>query len=40
LTAFDVPISGKPEIGAPPQDEVFAFKLHLPDPIGSMESIV
>jgi hypothetical protein len=34
-----VPISGKPEIGAPPQDEVCGFKLHPPDPIGFMESI-
>jgi hypothetical protein len=32
-------ISGKPEIGAPPQDEVCEFKLHPPDPIGFMESI-
>ncbi|MFZ2141096.1 MAG: hypothetical protein WAV78_29945, partial [Xanthobacteraceae bacterium] len=38
-TALDVPISGKPEIGAPPQDEVCGFKLHPPDPIGFMESI-
>src|SRR6202011_2470210 len=28
--ALDVPISGKPEIGAPPQDEVCEFKLHPP----------
>jgi hypothetical protein len=34
-----VPISGKPEIGAPPQDEVCEFKLHPPDPIGFLESI-
>src|SRR5207342_1317428 len=38
-TALDVPISGKPEIGAPHQDEVCGFKLHPPDPIGFMESI-
>jgi hypothetical protein len=39
---LDVPISGKPEIGAPPQDEVCSFKLNPPDPpdpIGFMESI-
>jgi hypothetical protein len=34
-----VPISGKPEIGAPPQDEVCGFKLYPPDPVGFMESI-
>jgi hypothetical protein len=34
-----VPISGKPEIGAPPQDEASGFKLHPPDPIGFMDSI-
>jgi hypothetical protein len=34
-----VPISGKPEIGAPPQDEVCGFKLHPPDPMGFMDSI-
>jgi hypothetical protein len=38
-TALDVPISGKPEIGAPPQDEVCGFKLHPPDPTGFMELI-
>jgi hypothetical protein len=36
---LDVPISGKPEIGAPSQDEVCGFKLHPLDPIGFMESI-
>src|ERR1700730_15055372 len=36
---LDVPISGKPEIGAPPQDEVCGFKLHPPDPMGFMDSI-
>jgi hypothetical protein len=34
-----VPISGKPEIGAPPPDEVCGFKLHPPDPVGFIESI-
>jgi hypothetical protein len=36
---LDVPISGKPEIGAPPHDDVCGFKIHPPDPIGFMESI-
>jgi hypothetical protein len=35
---FDVPISGKPEIGVPLQDEVCG-PLHLLDPIGFVESI-
>jgi len=34
-----VPISGKPKIGAPPQDEVCEFEFCPPDPIGFMESI-
>jgi hypothetical protein len=31
---LDVPISGKPEIGAPLRDEVCGFKLYLRHPIG------
>jgi hypothetical protein len=31
-----VPISGKPEIGAPPQDEVCGFKL---DPAGLLVTV-